>query len=89
MANRSKISATISAETQTKLNRFSRARGLKKNDIVEQALLMYMEASSDLPDEPFIPTRLILEDEAFDKVVHQLKQPAGPTKPLRMLMREH
>jgi uncharacterized protein (DUF1778 family) len=83
----SQISATISLATKERLDRFSESHGLKKNHVVEQALLYFMEARRELPDEAFIPARLLLEDEAFDRVVALLERPPAPTKALRALMR--
>lgn len=87
MSDQSQISATVSAATKDKLDRFTESHGLKKNFVVEQALLFFMEARRELPDEALIPARLMLDDEAFDRVVSQLESPPAPTKALRELMR--
>ena len=87
MSEQSQISATISAATKERLNRFTESHGLKKNFVVEQALLYFMEARRELPDEALIPTRLVLEDKAFDRVVALLDSPPAPTEALRKLMR--
>jgi uncharacterized protein (DUF1778 family) len=87
MSDQSQISATVSAATKEKLDRFSESYGLKKNFVVEQALLFFMEARKALPDEALIPTRLVLEDEAFERVVKLLESPPAPTTALRELMR--
>ena len=87
MSSQSQISATISAETKEKLDRFTESHGLKKNFVVEQALLYFMEARRELPDEAFIPTRIVLEDDEFDQLAALLAKPAAPTKALRELMR--
>ena len=81
------VSATISAATKDKLDRFTEQLGLKKNFVVEQALLFFMESRRELPDEAFIPTRLELEDERFDELVARLGSPAEPTDRLVELMR--
>ena len=88
MNDQAQISATISAATKEKLDRFSESYGLKKNFVVEQALLFYMEARKELPDEALIPTRLVLDDEAFERVVKLLESPPAPTTALRELMRD-
>lgn len=87
MSDQSQISATVSAATKDKLDRFAESHGLKKNFVVEQALLYFMEARKELPDEALIPTRLMLDDNAFDRVVRLLESPAAPTAALRELMR--
>lgn len=81
------VSATISASTKDKLDRFTEQLGLKKNFVVEQALLYFMESRRELPDEAFIPTRLVLEDDRFDELVARLGAPSPPTDRLVELMR--
>lgn len=88
MNDPSQISATISAATKEKLDRFSESRGLRKNYIVEQALLYFMEAQQELPDEAFIPVRIVLDDAEFDRLARRLDRPPEPTDALRELMRE-
>lgn len=87
MSDLSQISATVSAATKERLDRFTESHGLKKNFVVEQALLYFMEARRELPDEALIPARLVLDDKAFDRIVTQLESPATPTEALRELMR--
>lgn len=87
MSDQSQISATISAATKEQLDRFTESHGLKKNYVVEQALLYFMEARRELPDEALVPTRLVLDDKAFDRVVDLLERPPAPTAALRELMR--
>ncbi len=87
MSNQTQISATISASTKLELDRFTRARGLKKNYVVEQALRLFIAARRALPDEALIPTRVVLEDAAFDDVVDLLESPPAPTDALRELLR--
>jgi len=69
------------------LDSFVKSNGLKKNFVVEQALLLYMEARRRLPDEAFIPGRVVLTPEAFSRVVALLESPPKPTRKLRELMR--
>ena len=87
MSDESQISATVSAATKEKLDRFTQSHGLKKNFVVEQALLYFMEARRELPDEAFIPTRIVLENDAFDRLVQLIENPPPPTEALRELMR--
>lgn len=54
--------------------------------MVEQALLFFMEARRELPDEAIVPARIVLQDEDFDRVVAMLAEPPGPTKALRELV---
>jgi uncharacterized protein (DUF1778 family) len=87
MSNQSQISATISEATKGMLDRFTESHGLKKNYVVEQALLYFMEARKALPDEAFVPTRLVVEDAAFDRIASRVRNPPDPTQALRELMR--
>lgn len=87
MSDQSQISATVSAATKEQLDRFTESHGLKKNYVVEQALLYFMEARKELPDEALVPARLVLDDKAFDRVAESLEHPAAPTDALRELMR--
>lgn len=89
MSKQSQISATVSVATKEKLDEFTEAHGLKKNFVVEQALLYFMEARRELPDEALIPTRLVVDDEAFDGIVALVESPPPATPPLRELMRGH
>lgn len=87
MPTEAQVSATISAATKDKLDRFTEQLGLKKNFVVEQALLFFMESRRELPDEAFVPTRLVLDDERFDELVARLDAPGAPTDRLVELMR--
>ena len=87
MSSQSQISATISEATKERLDRFAESRGLKKNFVVEQALLYFMEARTELPDEALVPARLVLEDKAFDRIAKLITNPLAPTEALRELMR--
>ncbi len=88
MSGQSQISASVSATTKEKLDRFTQSHGLKKNFVIEQALLYFMEARKELPDEAFIPRRVVLEDAAFDRLMRRMEGKPAPTDELRELMRE-
>jgi uncharacterized protein (DUF1778 family) len=87
MSEQSQISATVSAATKERLDRFTEIHGLEKNYVVEQALLYFMDARRELPDEALVPSRLVLDDRAFERVVRLLERPPAPTDALRELMR--
>jgi uncharacterized protein (DUF1778 family) len=87
MSTPSQISATISEATKERLDRFAESHGLRKNFIVEQALLFFMEARRELPDEALVPARLVVEDEAFDRIAELVSRPPAPTEALRELVR--
>jgi len=87
MSMQSQISATISAATKEELDRFTESHGLKKNFVVEQALLFFMKARRELPDEALIPARIVLDDAAFDRIAATVEQPPSAPRALRELMR--
>ena len=87
MRNEAQVSATISTTTKDRLDRFTEQQGLKKNFVVEQALLYYMEARREIPAEGFVPTRIVLGDARFDALVEALERPAPPSVRLVELMR--
>jgi uncharacterized protein (DUF1778 family) len=86
MSKQSQISATVSVATRERLDRFTESHGLRKNFVVEQALLYFMDSRRELPDEALIPARLVLDDKVFDRVVDLLESPPAPTDALRKLM---
>jgi hypothetical protein len=88
MRSQSQISATISEATKERLDRFSESHGLKKNFIVEQALLYFMEARRELPEEALVPARMVVDDASFDRIAALVTSPHAPTQALRELMRD-
>ena len=87
MSAQSQISATISSATKDELDRFTESHGLKKNYVVEQALLFFIQARRELPDEALIPARIVLDDDAFDRIAAMVEQAPAPSRALRDLMR--
>ena len=49
--------------------------GVGAGEVVEQALLFFMKARRELPDEALIPSRVVLSDETFDRVARVLDDP--------------
>ncbi len=80
------MTISVLESTKDKLDGFTRNHGLKKNFVIEQALLWYMSARQELPDEAFLPTRLVLQDDAFDRLVERISESPAPTDALRDLM---
>jgi hypothetical protein len=87
MSSQAQISATISDATKQQLDRFTESHGLKKNFVVEQALLYYMEARRELPDEALVPARLVVDEQVFDRIAERVANSPAPTRALRALMR--
>jgi uncharacterized protein (DUF1778 family) len=87
MSKQTQISATISSAAKDELDNFTERHGLKKNYVVEQALILFMSARRELPDEAIAPARIVLEDEEFDRIAAMIERPPAPSKALRELMR--
>ena len=87
MSTQAQISASISEATKEQLDRFTESQGLKKNFVVEQALLFFMQARRELPDEALIPSRIVLSNEHFDQLIEQIEAEPEPTRALQELMR--
>lgn len=83
--NTIQISAHISEETKKRLDSMSRARGIKKAHLVEQALLHHMVAIDSLPQGFIIPSRLVLEERDFVELVQAMEADEEPTQALRDL----
>jgi uncharacterized protein (DUF1778 family) len=80
------ISAYVSEETKWKLDRLSKMRGMRKAFVLEQALLYHFRALEELPEEAFLPPRLVLSRNSFDTIVELVGNPPDPTKAMQELM---
>ena len=79
------ISATISPETRDRLERYVRARGIKKGFVIEQALLHPLRAVSELPDDAMIPPRLIVGGQTGDRLLERLATHEPPNQAMQAL----
>lgn len=79
------ISANISPETQDRLERYVRARGLKKGFVIEQAILHHLQVLGELPDEVVIPPRLVVGRETGDRLLDRLASGESPNQALQAL----
>lgn len=82
------ISADISPETRDRLERYVRARGLKKGFVIEQALLHHLLAVSEIPDDVLIPPRLVVGPEAGDRLMERLASNEPPNQAMRALFED-
>jgi len=78
----------LSTSTKERLDLFTERLGMKKNFVVEQAILFFMQSRCELPDEAFIPTRIVLGDEGFEEFVQMIESDDQPTQALVELMNE-
>jgi hypothetical protein len=81
----SQISASISDETRERLERYVRARGVKKGFVIEQALLHHLQALSELPEEVMIPARLVVDGESGGRILARLDSQEGPNEAMQDL----
>ena len=81
------ISAFVSRDVKTRLEKVVRARGLKKGFVIERALDHHLQALQEIPEEFIIPPTLVVTRQSFAKLLKQLKSPRKPTSALRTLMR--
>ena len=76
------ISAYISATTKERLDAVSRARGIRKAHLVEQALMHHLSALEQLPPGFIIPNRIVLDQDSFAELVEDLEADVAPTPAL-------
>jgi len=81
------ISAEISEGTRHLLERYSRAHGVKKQFLIESALLHHIQALEELPAGVIIPPRLVVSAAGGRKVAELLTRRQKPTGALVELMR--
>ena len=82
------ISAHISPETRERLERYVRARGLKKGFVIEQALLHHLQALKELPEDAMVPPRLVVTSESGERLLERLAKKEEPNQALRALFAE-
>lgn len=80
------VSAYISNETKSIFENFSNKTGQKKGFILEQALLHYINAHQELPDDIMIPPSITVSKDIFNNVMMLEKE---PTQDLRDLLNEN
>ena len=79
------ISAFISEETSTELDRYTDARGLKKGYVIEQALRYHLRALQELPADVIIPARVVVNAKTASHLAERMKKPRKPTPAMRAL----
>jgi hypothetical protein len=81
------ISAEISQATKDLLERYSRAHGVKKQFLIESALLHHIQALEELPAGVIIPPRLVVGAASGRKIADLVSKRQKPTRELVELMR--
>lgn len=80
------INARVSETTRDLLEKESRATGIKKEFLVEEALLHHFQALHALPADVIIHPRMIVSAETAEAMLEQIET-AQPTPVLRALMK--
>ena len=81
------ISAEISHGTKQLLERYSRAHGVKKQFLIESALLHHIQALEELPASFIIPPRIVVSAASGRKIAELVRKRQKPTRELVELMR--
>jgi hypothetical protein len=81
------ISAEISQGTKELLERYSRAHGVKKQFLIESALLHHIQALEELPTGVIIPPRLVVDAASGRTIAELLTKRKKPPSELVELMR--
>jgi len=69
------------------LERYSRAHGIKKQFLIENALLHHIQALEELPANIIIPPRLVVSAASGRKIAGLVSRRQKPTSDLVELMR--
>jgi hypothetical protein len=82
------INARVSETTKDLLEKESRATGIKKEFLVEEALLHHFHALHELPSDVIVHPRLVITNQTAEALADQM-QAAQPTSALRDLLKRH
>lgn len=83
------ISAHISDETRSQIDRLARRRGVTKARLIEDALQHHLAALREIPDDLMVPVRLTLSSASFEEILAEIESDASPSEGLRELMGGH
>jgi hypothetical protein len=86
MQRETQISAVVSTTTQTLLDNYVRATGIKKGHLLEEALLHHLRALDALPGDIIAPPRLVVSRRSGREVLKRLAAPPNPAQQLRTLL---
>lgn len=85
MLKETQSSAQLSQTARERMETYVRRTGVKKGQLVEQALLHHLQALDELPAEYIIHPRLVVSRETGEELLRQAES-AQPTPALRELM---
>lgn len=81
------ISAYISADTKAELETYVKQRGVKKAYVIEEALLHHLQALREIPEDVFIPAKLVLSEKSLAAVAEHFAADKEPNEALKALFR--
>jgi len=87
MSRNSQISAEVSPEIKELLDAFSRATGIKKARLVEDAVHQYISALESLPPDAIVRSRVTISRHSAERLLQRLESTPSPTPALRDLLR--
>ena len=79
------VSAHISEETKSRLEKLVRRTGQTRGRVIEDALLQHLQALEELPAEAIVPARVVLSPQSAALVRQMIAQPPEPTEELKRL----
>ena len=80
------ISAFVSTSTKDQIDRYTRATGVKKNHLIEEALLHHLLALRELPADVIVHPRIVVSAHSDRALAERLEGKPAPTPRLRALM---
>lgn len=83
---KARISACLSRDVVELVQRHAKAQGIKRSQLIEQALLQHLRALRELPADIPLPPRLVLTEASFAQVSRLLNAPRRPNRAMRELM---
>lgn len=86
--NTAHISATISTQTKTSVENYLKKTGLKKSFLIETALLHYLQALKEIPQDVIIPTQIHVNHNTLQQLLSLLDNPPEPSQELKNLMQQ-
>lgn len=86
MAKQTQVSARISPEAKRQLDDYVRESGLKKERVVETALLHHLQVVRELPADVMVHPEIIVTPRSMSEIARRLSSPVAPTQALRDLM---
>jgi uncharacterized protein (DUF1778 family) len=82
------VSAHISDDLKTRLDRYVRRHGVTKAHLIEHALQHHLEALEELPQDAIVPVRIVLTPESAERVKDLVERPPEPTEAMRRLFND-